>query len=396
MSESASTKIADTCDGRIRTLIIGAGIAGMTLAALLRQRGEHPLIVERAPNLDHAGYNIALYPLGSRVLHGLGLFDRFMDASVSASHYRLGNGHGEVIHDFDMSSLLATYGPIRGIRRGELLEILKSALPDVEVHFGATVTALENREHSVAVTFSDGSSGEFDLVVAADGMHSDTRKTILTEKEFTYWDTGWACWVAWAPEDILPKDTMAEFWGAGRGVGIYPVRGAQGVVLVGPKAAMQKEGRVQFAEHVRKEFGMMTGPGGAAIEAVVNTADAFFWDLHDCRSTVWSRGRIVLLGDAAAGFLPTAGVGASMAMLSAAALADELSRADAAHIEYALRLYEQRDRKKVESAQDNSRQLAKLMMIESTPLAWGRDQLMKFYTLDQALKEIVKIMEGSV
>ena len=36
------------------------------------------------------------------------------------------------------------------------------------------------------------------------------------------------------------------------------------------------------------------------------------------------------------------------------------------------------------------------MMIESTPLAWGRDQLMKFYTLDQALKEIVKIMEGSV
>lgn len=396
MAVNTSVKIAGQCGGRIRTLIIGAGIAGMTLAALLRRRGEHPLIVERASNLDHAGYNIALYPLGSRVLHGLGLFDRFMDVSVSASHYRLGNGHGEVIHDFDMSSLLETYGPIRGIRRGELLEILRSSLSDVDVHFGATVAAMKNGDHSVTATFSDGSSGEFDLVVAADGMHSDTRKTILTEKEFAYWDTGWACWVAWAPEDILPKDTMAEFWGAGRGVGIYPVRGAQGVVLVGPKDAMQKEGRVHFADHVRKEFGMMAGPGAAAIEAVANTSDAFFWDLHDCRSSVWSRGRIVLLGDAAAGFLPTAGVGASMAMLSAAALADELSRADAAHTEYALRLYERRDRKKVESAQNNSRQLAKLMMIESTPLAWGRDQLMKFYTLDQALKEIIKIMEGSV
>jgi 2-polyprenyl-6-methoxyphenol hydroxylase-like FAD-dependent oxidoreductase len=144
---------------------------------------------------------------------------------------------------------------------------------------------------------------------------------MLTEKEFAYWDTGWACWVAWAPEDVLPKETMAEFWGAGRGIGIYPVRGAQGVVLVGPKAIMEKAGRVQFAEQVREQFGKMTGPIAAVVRAVSQNSDAFFWDLHDCRCSVCSRGRVALLGDAAVGFLPTAGVGASMAMLSAAALA---------------------------------------------------------------------------
>ena len=396
MADTTAGKIAERCDGRVRTLIVGAGIAGVTLAALLRQRGERPAIIERAPNLDHAGYNIALYPLGSRVLHGLGLYDRFLEVSVPASHYRLGNGHGELIHDFDMSSLFETYGPIRGIRRGELLEIVKPALAGVPIHFGTTVTALENRESTVAATFDDGLVAQFDLVVGADGMHSETRKMILRDNEFAYWDSGWACWVAWAPEDVLPKATMAEYWGAGRGVGIYPVRGAQGVVLVGPKKVMEKEGRVKFAEHVRQQFGMLKGPVATVVDAVVNTPDAFFWDLHDCRSSAWYRGRIGLLGDAAAGFLPTAGIGASMAMLSAAALADELSRADAAHVEYSLRLYGHRDRKKVESAQENSRKLAKLMMIESTPLAWGRDQLMRFYTLDRALKDIITIFEGSI
>ncbi len=396
MAENIADKVVTGCGGRIRTLIIGAGIAGVTLAALLRQRGEHPALIDRASNLDHAGYNLALYPLGSRVLHGLGLFDRFLQVSVPAPHYRLGNGHGEIVHDFDMSSLLKTYGPIQGIRRGELLEIISGALPEVPVHFDTTVRALENRGQTVAVTFGDGSSAEFDLVIGADGMHSETRKMILRDNEFAYWDSGWACWVAWAPEDILPRETMTEFWGAGRGVGIYPVRGAQGVVLVGPKPLMEKEGRVKFAEHVHAQFGMLKGPISAVVDTVAKSGDAFFWDLHDCRCDIWSRGRVVLLGDAAAGFLPTAGVGASMAMLSAAALADELSRADAAHVEYALRLYEKRDRKKVESAQDNSRRLAKMMMIESTPLAWGRDQLMKFYTLDRALKEIVAIMEGSL
>lgn len=134
----------------------------------------------------------------------------------------------------------------------------------------------------------------------------------------------------------------------------------------------------------------------AALDAVAKAEDAFFWDLHDCRTRQWSKGRVVLLGDAAAGFLPTAGVGASMAMLSAAALADELSRTDAAHLDYALRLYVRRNKQRVEAAQDNSRKLARMMLIESAPLAWGRDQLLRFYTLDQALKEIVEIMEGSL
>ena len=56
----------------MRVLIAGSGMAGLTLAGLLRQRGIAPDIIDRAPDFDHAGYVLGLYPLGNRVLHGLG------------------------------------------------------------------------------------------------------------------------------------------------------------------------------------------------------------------------------------------------------------------------------------------------------------------------------------
>ncbi|MGH8011429.1 MAG: FAD-dependent monooxygenase [Candidatus Binataceae bacterium] len=305
------------------------------------------------------------------------------------------NGRGELVHDFDFSSLRDQYGPIQGIRRRELLEILNVGAADVPVHFGNTLTGIAHRGEKIVATFSDHSTAEFDLIVATDGMHSETRSTILGRDEFAYWESGWACWVAWAPDHILPNAASAEYWGAGRFIGVYPVKGASAVVLAGPAKLLGKEGRVSFTQQIDNHFGMFEGQARAALEAINGAEEAFFWDLHDCRTKYWSKGRAVLLGDAASGFLPTAGIGASMAMLSAAALADELSRADAAHVEYALRLFERRNRKKVEAAQDTSRRLARIMMIDSLPMAWGRDQLVKLYTFDRALKDAVDLIEGA-
>jgi 2-polyprenyl-6-methoxyphenol hydroxylase-like FAD-dependent oxidoreductase len=83
-----------------------------------------------------------------------------------------------------------------------------------------------------------------------------------------------------------------------------------------------------------------------------------------------------------------------MAMHSAAALSDELSRTDAAHVTHALKLYVRRQRPAVDAAQRNSRQLARLMMLNSRPTAWLRDRVLRFYSLKQLLKEIRGVMEG--
>lgn len=103
---------------------------------------------------------------------------------------------------------------------------------------------------------------------------------------------------------------------------------------------------------------------------------------------------MVLLGDAATGILPTAGVGASVAMESAAALSDEISRADSQHIEYALRLFQKRQKRRTEMAQTNSRQLSRLILLDSTLLASLRDALVPFYSPSRVLRENTNLMEA--
>ncbi len=127
-----------------------------------------------------------------------------------------------------------------------------------------------------------------------------------------------------------------------------------------------------------------------------NDKDMFFWTLEDCRAPQWSKGRVALLVDAACAFLPTAGVGASMAMESAAVLADGLGRTDARGMALALRHYETRWRKRAEGAQTASRRIAALMFVKSTPVAWGRDQLMKFHSIEEFAKEIEKSLAGPI
>ena len=134
------------------------------------------------------------------------------------------------------------------------------------------------------------------------------------------------------------------------------------------------------------------GPTVADLLAALpdDLGDTFWWNLSDIRGKDWVKGRVALLGDAACAFLPTAGVGASMALESAAVLDDELGRTDARFLTGALARYEARRKARAETFQDDSRRLASMMMIESVELSWGRDQLMKFYTLDMLAKNIAQ------
>ncbi len=89
-------------------------------------------------------------------------------------------------------------------------------------------------------------------------------------------------------------------------------------------------------------------------------------------------------------FLPTAGVGASNAMRAAAALADELSRADSGTSPLALELYEKRCRSVVEDNQSESRRLARAMFVSRSPLVWVRDQFARHYPAERMLASIIK------
>jgi 2-polyprenyl-6-methoxyphenol hydroxylase-like FAD-dependent oxidoreductase len=375
---------------RLRILIVGSGIAGATLAALLHQHGETPVIVERGSKDDTGGYALCLYPLGARVLHGLGMYRRYRQLSQKMERYVLHEANGDVLKEFPLAEFTDRYGDIRGVDRGLLLALLRSHVPQGNVFYNTTVQHIQNNPHSAVVTFSDGSAHEFDLVVGADGMHSEVRGMIFSQNEFAYKATGWGGWGVWRSLEGIDEVTYRELWAAGWFIGLYPVQNKLAVFLGGNKKELSNVTAAEFVELLRKK--LPTGILHSALHSLEGLDDAYFWDMEDCRATKWFSKRVVLLGDSSTAFLPTAGIGASMAMDSASVLADELSRTDVGYLSLALEKYVIRQKERVEMAQKKSRFLAKLMCQNSLSTSVVRNHLVSLYLLQDVLKGVGKLM----
>lgn len=162
----------------MRTLVIGAGIAGLTLAGRLCQQGRPPVTVERSASVE-GGYAIGLYPLGSCVLHGLGTYEQLVEQAQVIDRYELASGSGRVLQAFDMSVLTGAAGPMLMISRPDLVCLLQASCTSAALRRGMTVTSLVQHPDAVEVTFSDGTTGTFDVVVACDGIGSPTRDLVF-------------------------------------------------------------------------------------------------------------------------------------------------------------------------------------------------------------------------
>ncbi len=373
----------------MKVLIVGAGIGGIAAAALLRQRGISVSLIERKKSLAEAGYMITLYPMGSRVLHGLGTYDEFVSRSSEFRYYEVSNGHGELLHRFDLSSVGESVGFTGQILRRDLLEILLSSAPDLPLRLNTGIQLITDRGEKVVVTDTNGDVEEFDAVIGADGIHSATRHLVFGPSPDT--GTGWGLWLWWGHFDDQPRDTVSEFWGRGHFVGVYPVPHRTGCLLAAPKALISRDVIGNNGVAIRRLFLEL---GGRAAEVVASFPDEtdglYYWNLEDQRAERWTCGRVALLGDAACSFLPAAGVGASMALESAAVLADELSRTDAKFLPNALALYEKRRKHRAESAQKEARKLAAWLTTDSSALAWTRDHFMKAASIDSLVGSIRK------
>jgi len=375
-------------------LIVGAGVAGLTCSSLLLQHGIKPTVIEREEekHFNKSGYMLGLLPLGGRVLNAMDARDAFFANSVQMEQYEIHKETGELVKSYPLDFINKQFGSYRGISRTSLIDILLAKSKQDTIRYGTTVKNMEQQTNGVDVTFSDGRSQHFDVVIIADGIHSETRKQILDDDEFAYKDTGWGGWVTWL--DIDPIASYKEYWGPGSFLGLYPVEDKIGVFLGGPVDEIKKKGLNSFISEAKSNIADDFSMPNQALDSFNPKKDPFFWEFHDCRSQTWHKQNVVLLGDAATGFLPTAGVGASMAMDSAAALVDELTRMDKNHIPYGLTLFSKRQKKRVEKAQKDSRELGKMMFVDSSIISGVRNKLLPFYSLQQMLSDLTDVMEG--
>lgn len=108
-----------------------------------------------------------------------GLADKLMARAVRMSHQRILDHRGRQLADIELSTLWNPVGPCVGIARGEIHRILVEGTAGVTMRLGTTLTTLSQEDDEVDVSFADGSTGTYDLVVGADGVHSSIRRLVF-------------------------------------------------------------------------------------------------------------------------------------------------------------------------------------------------------------------------
>lgn len=388
---SVREQYAAATTDRLRVLVVGAGIAGVTVTRLLQRDGLHPVLVERTGGTGPAGYMLALMPMVDGVFDDLDCWSAYRAASEPMRRYGVADHLGRPLREDDLGDLIQPYGDYRGISREALMDVL--AGEHCPVARRTTVAAVTETEDGCRVRLATPDGEQefgFDLVIIADGLNSGTRGHVLPAEDLERLDTGWGGWVVWAPADA-DTDLGSELWGRGFFLGVYPVRDRVGV-FVGGSHASTSAGPNALADRIRASLRTISPRTENALTALGEARDPYYWAMADCRSAHWVHGHTLLLGDAAAGFLPTAGIGAGMAMESAWVLARTLRGADPDQLPALLERYESEQRPRVESAQQNSRQLARFMFTDSRLAAVGRELAMRVMTIRAALGPILRLL----
>lgn len=375
----------------VRVLIVGGGMSGWTLASHLIRRGIIPTLVERAEAYARAGFWIGLYPFSANTLRETGVYERYAQASLPMQDYVMNDARGSTMQAMSFAEVLGTiHGFMGAMERADLLALLVEGGSGTDLRMGTTVSSLDQRDDLVSVTFSDGRYEDFDAVFGCDGIHSGVRRLLTGDPQAGLKDWGFTAFTWWAPRQQALGDSVVEYWGAGGLFGLYPAPDRLNAIGGMPTPdGLAGMSQAETVAAVREHFSEYPGP----VQEVLSHAESdtvYAWPMIDQKADAWIYGRVALVGDAATGFLPTAGVGASNAMKSADVLADELGRADRETIPLALSMWEKRVRAKIEANQTASRRLAQMMFVKGQGLAKVRDIALEHYPVEKIAEDVLK------
>jgi 2-polyprenyl-6-methoxyphenol hydroxylase-like FAD-dependent oxidoreductase len=341
-----------------RILIVGGGIAGLSVATALHRQGLTPELVERSTTWPAVGAGINLPANGVRVLRALGVGEAVDRTATVIRRWGFFDQQGALLCETDLEDLWRDVGPSLGITRVRLQEALVAGAA-VSHRLGVSLTALTQDDDRVRVSFSDGMSGDYDLVVGADGIHSTVRELALSASSPSYAGTmAWRSVIPTRPPGILD---MMVLMGEGSFFGLAPMGEGHTYGFGAVGGARFKDPIVGRLERFRRRFAEFGAPVPAYLAALQSDEQLHFGAIEWVEVDEWHRGRVVLLGDAAHAGPPHMGEGGCMAMEDALVLADVLRKAES--VESALDAYVRRRRPRAGWVQEQSRAAAQAWVL---------------------------------
>jgi 2-polyprenyl-6-methoxyphenol hydroxylase-like FAD-dependent oxidoreductase len=292
--------------------------------------------VENAPRLREGGYVVDFWGAGFDVADRMGIVPRLMDEGYRFREVREVSSSGRRIAHFDPRHVIGiSGGRFVTIGRSDLSRAIYDAVDgDVETVFGDTVTSLDDDGDRVQVEFEHGAPREFDLVVGADGLHSRVRRLAFGSDEGVERYLGITIAVFDVPE-YRPRDELVAVTHTEVGHQVLRLalhdEATMFCFMFRYGGEVPQDDLAAQQELLRRRLGQVGWEVPAILERMPQARTFYMDRASQIRMPSWSRGRIVLIGDAGAAPSLLAGQGSALAMIEAYALAYELHEARGDH-----------------------------------------------------------------
>lgn len=312
-------------------LVSGASFAGLSTAFWLHQLGYQVTIVEVAGDLRKGGTPVDIQDGTIGIAERMGILDDIKSRSLPPRPTQFKAPDG---------STLATQAPEAGgehdsargyeIERDDLLDILfKKIDGKVEIMFGNSITSLQDDGAAVRVTFAQGPARVFALVFGCDGNHSAVRRLHFgPEAQYSHF-LGLYFSIAIIDKLVVEANTTQIFSVPGRTVMLNSYENKTDVVFCFHEAReipYDYRDEDQQRRIVQERFAGLGWHVPALLDEVRHADNSYFDKMSQIKMPAWTKGRVALVGDAAYCASPAAGMGGSLAIVGAAALADALRR----------------------------------------------------------------------